>query len=98
MHRKCHQLESVCTAAMSLARAGDVVADLCSGGGHLGLLLAHLRPDVTVHMVENKEESLARARERGLEMGMENVWFFQSNMEYYTGIGKHRGFTTCLII
>ena len=36
-----------------------------------------------VHMVENKEESLARARERGLALGLKNVWYYQANMEYY---------------
>jgi len=34
-------------------------------------------------MVENKEESLARARERGVQLGLTNVWFYQSNMDYY---------------
>ena len=34
-------------------------------------------------MVENKEESLARARERGQTLNLTNVWYFQANMEYY---------------
>jgi len=85
LSRKCSQLESLALATVDIAKAGDVVVDMCSGGGHLGLLLAHLLPNVTVHLVENKEESLARARARGLELGLDNVWFFQSNMEYYTG-------------
>jgi hypothetical protein len=34
-------------------------------------------------MVENKEESLARARERGVQLELNNVWFYQSNMDYY---------------
>ena len=36
-----------------------------------------------VHMVENKEESLARARERGMELNLTNVWYYQANLEYY---------------
>ena len=36
-------------------------------------------------MVENKEESLARARLRGLEMRVSNVWFYQCNLEFYVG-------------
>jgi hypothetical protein len=39
-------------------------------------------------MVENKEESLARARERGVQLGLDNVWFYQSNMDYYQVIGN----------
>ena len=57
----------------------------CTGGGHLGLLVAHLAPSVMCHMVENKEESLARARARGIEMGLKNVWFYQCNLEFYVG-------------
>ena len=41
-----------------------VVVDFCSGGGHLGILVAHLLPGATVCLVENKEESLRRAVER----------------------------------
>ncbi|XP_023330838.1 glutathione S-transferase C-terminal domain-containing protein isoform X2 [Eurytemora carolleeae] len=63
-----------------------IIVDFCSGGGHLGLLLAHLIPQAEVHMVENKEESLARARERGLALGLKNVWYYQANMEYYQGV------------
>ena len=36
-----------------------------------------------VHLVENKEESLARGRERGTELNLDNVWYFQANLEYY---------------
>ena len=42
-------------------------------------------------MVENKEESLARARARGQQMNLSNVWFYQCNLEFYRGpfnIGK----------
>jgi hypothetical protein len=41
-----------------------------------------------IHMVENKEESLARARERGVQLGLNNVWFYQSNMDYYQVIAR----------
>ena len=46
-----------------------VVVDFCSGGGHLGILVAHLLPRATVCLVENKEESLRRAVERVEAMG-----------------------------
>ena len=45
----------------------------------------HLLPAATLHMVENKEESLARARVRGQEMNLSNVWFYQCNLEFYRG-------------
>ena len=83
--RKEGQLASLALPAVGLAREGDTVVDFCSGGGHLGLLLAHLLPSCTLHLVENKEESLARARARGLAMQGHNTWFFQSNLDYYRG-------------
>ena len=46
-----------------------VVVDFCSGGGHLGILVAHLLPAATVCLVENKEESLRRAVERVEALG-----------------------------
>ena len=48
-------------------------------------MVAHLAPGSRVHMVENKEESLARARVRGLDMHLDNVWFYQCNLEFYVG-------------
>ena len=46
-----------------------VVVDFCSGGGHLGILVAHLLPAATVCLVENREESLRRAVERVEALG-----------------------------
>jgi len=83
--RKAGQLESLAAPLVDLVSDGDIVVDFCAGGGHLGLLLAHLLPQATLHMVENKEESLARARARGLAMEGTNTWFFQSNLDYYQG-------------
>jgi len=91
LERKCHQLQGLAIPLMELTRRDRpgggrcVLVDFCSGGGHLGLLLAHLMPEVEVHLVENKEESLARGRERGTELNLDNVWYFQANLEYYQG-------------
>eukprot|EP00088_Acartia_fossae_P025248 TRINITY_DN2606_c0_g1_i1.p1 TRINITY_DN2606_c0_g1~~TRINITY_DN2606_c0_g1_i1.p1 ORF type:complete len:598 (-),score=84.53 TRINITY_DN2606_c0_g1_i1:198-1991(-) len=87
LERKCEQLQGLALPIVELAkqRQAPVIVDFCSGGGHLGLLLAFLIPEATVHMVENKEESLARARERGIQLGLKNVWYFQSNIDYYKG-------------
>lgn len=85
LERKCGQLSSLGAPLAQLAQTGDTIVDFCSGGGHLGLLVAHLLTGAGVHMVENKEESLARARTRGLDMGLDNVWFYQCNLEFYVG-------------
>ena len=45
------------------------IVDFCSGGGHLGILLAYLIPKSRVYLVENKDESLRRAFERVQQLG-----------------------------
>jgi len=85
-HRKCQQLENLVTAVTSLASPGDVIVDFCSGGGHLGIVLAYLLPQCQVHLVENKEESLLRARARLAQLSLHNVTLFQCNLDYYRGV------------
>ena len=48
-------------AVVDAVSEGDVVVDFCSGGGHLGILLAYLLPRCHVIMVDNKEESIRNA-------------------------------------
>lgn len=54
-----------------------VVTDFCAGGGHVGLLVAYLNPDVSVHLVENKEESLDNARQKVSDLDLHNVTMYQ---------------------
>lgn len=35
--------------------------------------------------MENKELSLVRAKERSYELGLNNIWFIQANMDYFKG-------------
>lgn len=83
--RKTQQLENLTLAILSIAKAGDLIVDFCSGGGHLGILVAYLLPKCTVILLENKEQSLLRARERVHEMGLKNVYFFQCNLDFFIG-------------
>ncbi|XP_075980144.1 glutathione S-transferase C-terminal domain-containing protein homolog [Anticarsia gemmatalis] len=83
--RKSQQLENLALAVMEIAKEGDLIVDFCSGSGHLGILLAHLLPKCTVILLENKEQSLHRARLRVHEMGLKNVYFFQCNLDFYVG-------------
>ncbi|CAG7826822.1 unnamed protein product, partial [Allacma fusca] len=61
------------------------IVDFCSGGGHLGILLAYILPQCEVVLVENKEESLRRAENRVKVLGLPNISFFQCNLDYFTG-------------
>eukprot|EP00063_Salmo_salar_P075430 XP_014050265.1 PREDICTED: glutathione S-transferase C-terminal domain-containing protein-like [Salmo salar] len=68
-----------------LAGPGDTVEDFCSGGGHVGIILAHTLPDCQVILIENKEESLVRGKVRSAELGLTNIGFIQANLDYFTG-------------
>ena len=90
LQRKVQQLENVCSAALALIQPGDVVVDFCSGGGHVGIPLAQCRPDCRVLLVENKSTSLVRAQQRVRQLGLTNVCFIQTNLDYFRG-GFHIG-------
>ncbi|KAL5012843.1 hypothetical protein ScPMuIL_011394 [Solemya velum] len=72
----------------------SVIVDFCSGGGHLGIITAYLLPRCHVYLIENKEESLMRAKCRVDKLKLTNVTLYQSNQDYFDGkfdigIGLH---------
>lgn len=83
--RKKQQLDNLVSAVTNLVKPGDVIVDFCSGGGHVGLVLAHMLPSCQVVLIENKEESLVRAKDRSGDLGLNNIWFIQANLDYFTG-------------
>ncbi|XP_030048376.1 glutathione S-transferase C-terminal domain-containing protein [Microcaecilia unicolor] len=83
--RKQQQLNNLVSVVMKLAKPGDMIVDFCSGGGHVGIVLAHILPSCQVVLIENKEESLLRAQERTSELGLNNIWFIQANLDYFKG-------------
>lgn len=83
--RKCQQIENLVILALQHAFNSCTVVDFCSGGGHVGIVLAYLLPDCRIVMIENKEESMHRARERVRLLGLRNVVLYQCNMDYYVG-------------
>ncbi|XP_069487051.1 glutathione S-transferase C-terminal domain-containing protein isoform X3 [Ambystoma mexicanum] len=83
--RKKQQIDNLVSAVTNLAKPGDVIVDFCSGGGHVGLVLAYLLPSCQVVLIENKEESLVRAKDRSEDLGLRNIWFIQGNLDYFTG-------------
>ncbi|XP_032518709.2 glutathione S-transferase C-terminal domain-containing protein homolog [Danaus plexippus] len=85
VERKSQQLQNLTLAVLAMAKDGDHIVDFCSGSGHLGILIAHLLPKCTVILLENKEQSLLRARERVHKMGLRNVYFFQCNLDFFIG-------------
>ncbi|XP_051041425.1 glutathione S-transferase C-terminal domain-containing protein [Phodopus roborovskii] len=84
--RKQQQLNNLVYVVLNQAKPGDRIVDFCSGGGHVGIVLAHMLPSCQVTLIENKELSLIRAKKRSDELGLSNIWFIQANMEYFTGM------------
>ncbi|XP_028932916.1 glutathione S-transferase C-terminal domain-containing protein isoform X2 [Ornithorhynchus anatinus] len=83
--RKQQQLNNLVSMVTRLAKPGDTIVDFCSGGGHVGIVLAYLLPSCQVILIENKELSLVRAKSRSDEIGLTNIWFIQANLDYFTG-------------
>ncbi|XP_011161043.1 glutathione S-transferase C-terminal domain-containing protein homolog [Solenopsis invicta] len=85
LQQKQEQLQNLCKPVLKLAKAGNTIVDFCSGSGHLGILVAYLLPRCTVILLENKEESLNRAKERVRKLKLTNVKFCQCNLTFFKG-------------
>lgn len=84
--RKSEQLKNLTKAVIKIAKNHYYkIVDFCSGSGHLGILLATLLPNCEIVLVENKERSLMRAKERIEKLGLSNVLIVQSNLDYFQG-------------
>ncbi|XP_072534592.1 glutathione S-transferase C-terminal domain-containing protein [Salminus brasiliensis] len=83
--RKRQQLNNLVAMVTEQARPGNTIVDFCSGGGHVGIVMAHTLPECQVILIENKEESLVRAKERSSQLGLKNIGFIQANLDYFTG-------------
>ncbi|XP_040274181.1 glutathione S-transferase C-terminal domain-containing protein isoform X3 [Bufo bufo] len=83
--RKQQQLNNLLSVVTNMAKPGDTIVDFCSGGGHVGIVLAYMLPSCQIVLIENKEESLIRARDRSNGLGLTNIWFIQANLDYFTG-------------
>uniref|UniRef100_T1J0J5 Methyltransferase domain-containing protein n=1 Tax=Strigamia maritima TaxID=126957 RepID=T1J0J5_STRMM len=83
--RKCQQVENLVSAILEIAHQGNIIVDFCSGGGHLGIVLAYLLPRCQIIMIDNKEESAARAYNRVQALGLTNAVLYQSNLDYFSG-------------
>lgn len=85
LNRKKDQLQSLAQEVIKIAKPGNRIVDFCSGAGHLGILIAYKLPECQIILLENKEESLMRAKQRVDTLQLENVSFFQCNLDYFHG-------------
>jgi 16S rRNA (guanine527-N7)-methyltransferase len=84
-----HVADSLDGLRVAAVREGRVIADLGSGGGFPGLVLALARPDAQVALVESvaRKASFLRATAADLELG--NVEVVQARAEAWrAGIGR----------
>lgn len=88
--RKQDQVTSLLAHALDMLadRAAASVVEFGAGSGHLGLLLAHLRPEVRVCLVEIKEYSAERARQRIAALGAENCRVFCGSLDAFSATGE----------
>jgi SAM-dependent methyltransferase len=86
--RKRQQLGSMVRHVLPLLSAGggDTIVDFGAGSGHLGLLLAWLRPDCHVVLVERKEYSAQYGRRRISSLGVGNCEFFCGGIEDFADL------------
>jgi hypothetical protein len=80
LEKKKSQLKSLANEVLKIAQPGDVIVDFCSGTGHLGFLVAKLLPRCHVIVLENKEESINRAKSKAEKLELSNVTFYQCNL------------------
>jgi len=83
--RKLHQLANLTKAVIKVAKDGDRIVDFCCGSGHLGIMVAYCLPRCQLVLLDNKEESLARAKVRVRRLGLTNVTTVQCNLDYFKG-------------
>ena len=82
--RKRQQILSAVGYALPLMRgAGGHAVEFGAGTGHFGLLLAKVRPDWRVTLVEVKEYTAAGARERAASLALPNVSVFQGTVDEF---------------
>lgn len=87
IERKCQQLENFLYAFKTQIYPKYkkyenkeyllTLVDFCSGGGHLGILIAYMFPDCLVKLVENKEESLQVAIQRLTNLNLKNCLLYK---------------------
>ncbi|TSK22512.1 Glutathione S-transferase C-terminal domain-containing protein [Bagarius yarrelli] len=77
--RKRQQLNNLVAMVKELAGPNHTIVDFCSGGGHVGIVLAHTLPHCRVILMKTKK-ILVRGRDRSLQLGLQNISFIQETV------------------
>ena len=92
--RKRAQIAELLSWATELLPPGGTAVDFCAGSGHVGLVLAAVRPDVVVYIVEKKALHCELAQERADMAGLTNAIVCNCELSDFTtpfdvGLGLH---------
>ena len=92
--RKEQQLKNLIHALAMVVREKSIIVDFCAGGGHFGLAAAQHFPSAHIVIVDCKQESLRRAKERIKKGNIKNVTILQANLRFWNspfdvGLGLH---------
>jgi 16S rRNA (guanine527-N7)-methyltransferase len=80
-----HVADSLSGFAVPELRTASLIADLGAGGGLPGLVIAAVRPDAEVVLVESMQRKSAFLRETAEAMGLENVEVVTARAEAWAG-------------
>ena len=79
-----NMIAQISTLLPSHASTGRVVAvDFCCGSGHVGLVLAAMRPDIDVYFLDCNAVALAHAKNRAAQLQISNVKFLKMDIREY---------------
>ena len=87
--RKRQQIRSLAAHALTTISPGDHIVEFGAGQGHLGLLLAHLRPDCSVTLVEIKAHACEGARARVATLSLLNCAVYEGSVEAFALREEH---------
>eukprot|EP00929_Paragymnodinium_shiwhaense_P005604 TRINITY_DN10780_c0_g1_i2.p1 TRINITY_DN10780_c0_g1~~TRINITY_DN10780_c0_g1_i2.p1 ORF type:complete len:365 (+),score=51.62 TRINITY_DN10780_c0_g1_i2:107-1201(+) len=89
--RKRDQIASLagyCLASAAMDTKAATVVEFGAGSGHLGILLAYLRPDANVVLVECQSHGCGRARRRVEALGISNCEVFEGTVDAFANTGR----------
>ena len=79
--RKRQQIRSAASHTLALLKDGMHCVEFGAGSGHLGLVIASLRPQCSVTLVECKQHTCEIARERIAAANLANVSVFEGTVD-----------------
>ncbi|ESN99225.1 hypothetical protein HELRODRAFT_155964 [Helobdella robusta] len=81
IERKIDQLKNMIRPVLYFSKKIESIVDFCAGSGQLGVLINCMLPNHNIILVENKEESIIKAKQ--LAMNQKNITIHQTNLDHF---------------